>query len=224
MAQEPVVPTLLCTDEDIAVHAIDDFAVLATKLPRIAYGTDGALAANAWVLTSASVNFQSYGAASNQIVVLQDKVNFRGGGELLAVDIASSGGATLRWPGQAANVGQPPGPPAGATSVTFTIRTFASQIEAVSYELYQRYGIDPNIAWRAPSWAYDLRVLQRACILMVLYRRYASAVRTKEGDFAAKVAQTREDLDAALDLCQLRWGPTGVMQPSSTIFGMRLSR
>lgn len=225
MSQESTVSTRFCTDEDIAVQAGDDFAVLSAKLPRIAFGTDGAITGGAWLLTSVSVNFATNGAASNQVVHVWDKNTFKGGGELFAVDSASVSGLTVRWPGQASTAGQSPGGITDVGPLNFEIRTFSAQIESVSYELYQRFGIDENVLLRGPDQIYDARVLQRAAVLSVLYRRYASATRSKEGDFAGKMIQVKADLDAALSACQVRWGPrTGNVVTPSSLFGTRLTR
>src|SRR5437879_2578332 len=116
---------VFCTDEDILVRAGGDWATLCPPWQSMAAGTDGAFANNApWVLTSASVNFQTHGVAPNQVVWLTaPKANYPGGGQFLAIDSVLAGAITLRRPHKDLNVGQPPSPTAGLTGVAFAIST-----------------------------------------------------------------------------------------------------
>src|SRR5262245_5648288 len=122
------------TDEDIAVRAGGDFILLAPPWQQMAAGTDGVFASGApWVLTSASVDFQANGVQPNQVVLLSaPRTSFPGGGRLLAIDSVASGAITLRRLHKELNVGQPPAPAAGLTSVAFSVTTLDPQIEEAS--------------------------------------------------------------------------------------------
>jgi hypothetical protein len=218
-----------CTDEDIAVRTGGDFALLAPPWQQMAAGTDGVFASGApWVLTSATVNFQANGVAPNQVVQLTaPRANFPGGGQLLAIDSVASGSITLRRLHKDLNVGQPPAPSAGLTSVTFTIVTLDPQIEEASYVLKRRYAIDDTTgqsANRRSSWMYDLRELREATVLTVLLQRYVQETRTDRGDFPGKIQRIRQELDDVLARVQVRWGPSGKSAEASTLFGCKLSR
>lgn len=225
MTQPSVVSTVYCTDEDILVQAGADFVALAAKGPRLAYATDGYFdAGSPWVLNSPSIDFAANGVGSNQVVLLTKGNNaFKGGGEMLAIDSSTSSSITLRWPGQAASVGQAPGF-GGVTAVTFEVRTFASQIEDVCFEVNERFAIDAMVAMRSPGDVYNLRILRRLTVLTVLYRSYVNQARTEKGDWAQKVDRYRQDLDEALAKATLRWGPTGNTQQPTTRFSTKLSR
>ena len=217
------------TDEDIAVRAGGDFALLCPPWQLMAAGTDGVFAAGSlWVLTSASVNFQNNGVAPNQVVLLTaPKASFPGGGSLLAIDSVSGGSLVLRRLHTDLNVGQPPSPAAGLTSVAFAVNTLDPQIEEASYVLKRRYAIDDftggNVN-RSSSWLYDLRELREATVLTVLLQRYLQETRTERGDFDKKVQRIRQELDDALARVQVRWGPFGNSAEPSTLFGCKLSR
>jgi hypothetical protein len=214
------------TDEDIAVRAGGDFVTLCPLWQQMAYGVDGVFAANApWVLSSASVNFQSNGVMPNQVVQLTaPKSQYPGGGQLLAIDSVSGSSLTLRRLHKDLNVGQPPAPAAGLTSVTFTVNTLSPQIEEVSFDLKRRFGIDENIIARASGWIYDLRDLRMATVLTVLHERYIAETRSDKGDFARKVGLIKSQLSEILDRVQVRWGPFGNSAEPSTLFSCKLSR
>jgi hypothetical protein len=218
--------TVYATDENIAIRASGDFAVLCPDWQKLAYGTDGAfLADGPWVLNSASVNFAAAGVTAQHVVLLRKpSTSFRGSGELLAVDSATSSTVVLRRLGSALNVGQPPAPAAGLAGVEFLIATLDPQIEEASFELNRKLMIDPSIAGRAPSDVYDLRDLRQACVLTVLAQRYAAEVRGNQGDFALKLAQARQELTELFARLQLRWGPTGTDACATNWFSTRIVR
>jgi hypothetical protein len=196
----------------------------------MAAGSDGVFAQNApWVLTSASVNFQTNGVKPNQIVWLTTpKVNFPGGGHFLAIDSVSGSSITLRRPYKDLNVGQPPAPVGGLSGVTFTIATLDPQIAEASYDIKQRFTVDDNTLAagmnRASSRIYDLQVLRVATVYTVLLERYTMEARSERGDFQVKVTRFRQKLDDALARVQVRWGPTGTDQAPTAIFSGRISR
>jgi hypothetical protein len=218
-----------CTDEDILVRAGGDFALLCPPWQQMAAGADGVFVSGSpWVLTSASVTFQANGVAPNQVVQLTaPRANFPGGGAFLAIDSVSGNAITLRRPHKDLNVGQPPAPAAGLTSVAFTINTLDPQIEEASYVLKRRYAIDDTLgqnANRRSSWIYDFRELREATMLTVLLQRYTQEQRTERGDFPMKVRQIRQELDDVLARVQVRWGPFGNSAEPSTLFGCKLAR
>jgi len=214
------------TDEDIAVRAGGDFVTLCPLWQQMAYGVDGVFAANApWVLSSASVNFQSNGVLPNQVVQLTSpKSQYPGGGQLLAIDSVSGSSVTLRRLHQDLNVGQPPAPAAGLTGVAFTVNTLSPQVEEASWDLKRRFSVDENIADRSSSWIYDLRDLRMATILTVLHERYIAETRSDKGDFARKIGLIKSQLAEVLDRVQIRWGPFGNSAEPSTLFSCKLSR
>lgn len=216
-------------DEDVLIDAGGDYAQLCPPWQLLAQGTDGVFASGTpWVLTSASVDFQSQGVAPNCVVQLTaPQSNFRGGGQFLAVDSVSGNSITLRRAYQDLNVGQPPAPSGGLTAVQFTIATFGPQLANASYDLKQRYAIDDNVGQdysRATAWIYDRQVLRQATVFWVLYESYQREQRTDRGDFAIKAQRFRGKRDDALDRVQLRWGPFGNSAEPSTLFSCKISR
>lgn len=216
------------TDEDILVRASGDFVTLAPSWQRMAVGTDGVFASGfPWVLTSATVNFGSNGVTPNQVVALTGpKSQYPGGGDLLAIDSVSQDGfsLTLRRAHKDLNVGNPPGPSAGLTGVSFSITTFDQQIEEASFEIKRNYGVDENMTYRASSWIYDLRDLRMATVLTVLYQRYTAELRSDRGDWIKKMGNIRAELDRVLDRVQIRWGSVGNSSEPTTIFSCKISR
>jgi hypothetical protein len=220
---------VFATDEDVLVRAGGDWATLCPPWQSMAAGSDGAFANGApWVLTSASVNFQTNGVTANQVVWLTSpKSQYPGGGQFLAIDSVSAGTVTLRRPHKDLNVGQPPAPSAGLTSVVFAINTLDPQIEEASYDLKRRFTIDDTTGGnfsRSSSWVYDPRELRIATVLTVLLDRYSQETRTERGDFSAKIARIRQQLDDVLARIQVRWGPLGNSAAPATIFSAKLSR
>lgn len=214
------------TDEDVAVRAGGDFVTLCPLWQQMGAGTDGVFAPSApWVLSSASVNFQSNGVAPNQVVQLTaPKSQYPGGGQLLAIDSVSGSAITLRRLHKDLNVGQPPAPMAGLTAVGFSIVTLSAQIEEVSFDLKRRFGIDELIVDRGSAWIYDLRDLRMATVLTVLYERYVHENRSDKGDFLRKQSMIKSQLADVLDRVQVRWGPFGSSAEPTTLFGCKLSR
>lgn len=228
-ALPPQTTPAYCSDEDVLVHAGGDFATLCPPWQQMAGGADGAFIPDApWVLTSASVNFQTNGVAPNQVVWLTaPRANFPGGGHFLAIDSVAGNAITLRRPYKDLNIGQPPAPPGGLTGVAFAINTLDPQIAEASYDIKQRFAVndDPIVGTqRASTWIYDLQVLRVATIYTVLLERYTQETRTDRGDFEKKVIRFRQKLDDALARVQIRWGIFGASMEPSTIFSCKISR
>jgi hypothetical protein len=214
------------TDEDIAVRAGGDFVTLCPPWQQMAAGTDGFFSSGSpWVFNSVGTNFQSNCVHPNQVVWLSSpKSQYPGFGQLLAIDSVSGSSLTLRRLHKNLNVGNPPGPSAGLTNITFAINTLDPQTEEASFDIKRRFAIDERIIARASSWIYDLRDLRIATVLSVLFDRYTAETRSERGDFPKKAAVMRQQLDDVLARVQVRWGPFGNSAEPSTLFSCKLSR
>ncbi|QEH38653.1 hypothetical protein OJF2_72590 [Aquisphaera giovannonii] len=214
------------TDENLAVRASGDFAFLCPTWQKLAWGNDGVLAASSpWVLRSASVNLSGAGVGPGHVALLsKPTTTFKGSGELFAVDAVAGDTMTLRRLGLDSGAGQPPSPAADLSGVEFLVTTLAPQIEEASFDLNQRLSIDPLVPGRTPGDLRDLRDLRQACVLTVLTRRYAAEVRGSQGDFALKLAETKQELGEILARLQLRWGPGATAEKTSTWLSTRIVR
>lgn len=214
------------TDEDVAVRAGGDFVTLCPAWQQMANGVDGAFAANArWTLTSATVDFLANGVTPNCVVQLTaPKIQFPGGGALLAVDTVAANTITLRRLHKDVGVGMPPAPAAGLSAVAFSIVTLGPQIEEVSFDIKRRFGIDETIVARGSSWIFDLRDLRQATILTVLAERYTSEARGDKGDFPRKIGLVRAQLADVIDRVQIRWGQYGASAEPTSVFSCKLTR
>jgi hypothetical protein len=225
MSQSDRLTTLYADDEDVAVHAPGDFAVLAPAWQKVAQGVDGVFSPGpSWTLTSAATDFEAAGARPGHVVQLRKPTSvFKGTGELFAVAGAAGGSLTIRRIGMAATLGSPPAPASGLSGVEFLIATLGPQIEEASFDLNRRFAIDPFIPGRTPSDLRDVRELRRACVLSVLIRRYAAESRGAEGDFAQKFRQAESELAETLARLEIRWGSLAD-RPSSSFFSTRIVR
>lgn len=214
------------TDEQIAVRATGDFAILCPDWQKQAYGADGVFASGSpWVLTSASVDFEASGVVLGMVVTLtQPRSTFRGSGDLLAVDSVAGSSLTLRRIGQATGVGAPPVPAAGLTGVEFSVLTMTPQIENASFALNRQWNIDPGLPGRTPSEMYELRDLREATVLTVLAERYLAETRSERGDFKLKADSYARALVDVQSRLNVRWGSTGQEPAPTTIFSTRIVR
>ncbi len=226
MSEPDRLSILYASDEDVAVRASGDFAVLTPDWQKAAFGIDGVFApASPWALESASVDFEAAGVKPGHVVSLRKPASvFRGAGELLAVASAVGGVLTLRRIGARLGTGSPPSPTSGLTGVEFLIATLDPQIEEASFDLNRRFNIDPRVPGRAPAALYDLRELRQACVLSVLVQRYAAETRGAQGDFALKLQQVKQELSEVLARLELRWGASGSDRESSSLFSTRIVR
>lgn len=219
------------TDEDIALRAPSDFAILCPRDQCLAQGNDGAFGADPWSLTSSSVNFQAAGVAPGQVVRLTQPISvFRPPGDTLTVDSVAAGTVRVRRKGLHSGAGQPPGPAGGVSGVEFSVTTLGPQIARASYDLNRRFGIDDFIAGRRPADLFDPREVCEATVLTVLYRQYLELSRgtpERADAFAAKAQAYRGELDDLLARLVVHWAPApGVANPvqSTTRLSARLSR
>lgn len=214
---------VFATDESLLIRAGADYAQLCPESQKLAFGTDGVLDAAAWSLTSASVDFEAAGVATNNVIRFDRPTSvFRGAGEWFAVESAAGNVLTLRRYGLESGVGQPP---PSIPNVQFTVLTMLPQLQEASFKLYQRFSLDDSLAYRSPNEVYDLQVLRDPTVLTVLEARYLVEARDKSSDFWPKYGEIKRELADCLELTRIRWGTASVeTQPSTSIFGMRYSR
>lgn len=222
----PTLSTLYATDEDLAIRAAGDFALLCPKDQKLAEGADGAFAgSDRWTLASASNDFQALGLKAGHIVQLTKQGVFRGTEEF-AVAAVAPGAVMLRRKGLAASNGLPPGPAGGAAGVSFTVATLQPQIERASYDLNRRYAIDDLVSGRRSSDLYDPREVTDACVLEVLWTQYAAMSRNAgehSDHFARQAVNRKAELEALLGRVVIHWAPQSVIRDSSPC-SARLSR
>lgn len=211
------------TDEDLWLVGSSDWPILVPQSQMLATGTNGAISAGAWSLTSATVDFEEQGVAAGHIVRLSSPRETFKRDVFLAVESSSAGTLTLRRPGMATGKGAPPSASA-VTSVAFDVFTFDPQIENAAYEMHQKFGVDAGVAYREPSNLYDRRCFRRLTALWVLYTEYLQSQRTGDGDFPLKVKAYKSAYDEQLASAQVLWGSDGNQQPPTNRFGMRISR
>lgn len=222
---------LYCSDEMIAIRATGDYITLAPTWQTLAWGVDGVFQSGAqWVLNSESNAFALQGVtAQNVVEITGPGPYYKGGGQLFAVDSALGNSITLRRIGGTLNTGWPPGPPNGATGVSFKIMTYTPQIEEATFVLKDRFMIDEAIAFRASYWIYQgvedpFRVVRRAIVLQVLVDRYGSEARSDRGDFAMKLEKCQEELRSVLMKIQIKFGTFGNSSEPAHLMGCKLSR
>jgi hypothetical protein len=223
--------TPYATDEDVALAAAADFAILCPKDQRLAAGSDGFFdPADRWTLRSTTVEFTAQGLAAGQVVQLTPPpASLRQSAEMLVVSSVAPYAVALRRKGQPPGVGQPPGSPSGRFNIEFLVTTLGPQIERASYDLNRRYGIVDLIAGRRVADLGDRKEVRMAVVLTVLHRRYLDL--SREGDqadgFAAKARTVQAELDELLARATIHWGPAGFAgagAPPTTRFSTRLSR
>lgn len=203
------------TDEDVAIRAPADFAILCPRDQKVACGSDGRFdLSDLWTLRSASTDFSARGVVPGQVVqLLGPTATFRPPGESLVVMAASGDSVTLRRKGRASGLGQPPSGPGGLVSVVFTIATLTPQIEEASFALDRRFGISDLIAGRDVLGLLDPRELREATVLTVLHRQYLAMSRDAGGSnqdaLASKAGFVKADLDELLARMVLQWRTTG---------------
>lgn len=215
------------TDEDIALFAPGDFALLCPRDQVIATGQDGVIfASDRWTLHSASVSFSEQGVNPGQVVQLSAPASvFRAPGELMIVESVAADRMIVRRRGLAAGVGQPPGPIGGATEIEFTIVTLRPQLERASEGLARRFGLLTGDGGPVePSAMYP--ELREVTVLMVLSDLYLSTVvddGLSQGATAGKGRLLQAELDSRLSRLVLR----GSLDGSSGVpacFQTRVSR
>jgi hypothetical protein len=218
------------TDEDIALRASADFAILCPKDQCLAYGTDGSFGTDPWTLQS-SVDFSGNGVVPGQVVRLTQPTSaYKPPGEAFVVDSATAGALVLRRKGLPSGAGQPAGPAGGVSGVEFTVTTLGPQIARASYDLNRRFGIDNLVAGRRPSDLFDPREVRDVTVLTVLYRQYLELSRgtpERADSFVAKSQAYKQELDDALDRLVVHWSAlsgAANQSPGTTRLSTRISR
>lgn len=219
------------TDEDVAIRASADFALLCPRDQCLAYGADGVFAGDAWTLQSPSADFLALGVAPGQVVRLTlPTTYFKPPGEALVVDTVGAGQVRLRRKGLPSGVGRPPGPPSDVANVEFTVTTLGPQIAAVSYDLDRRFGIDGPAGGHRPTDLLDPRELRDATVLTVLSRQYLELSRGGQDGvdtFVAKSQAYKQELDDLLARLVLHWKGVAdgmIPEPATARPSTRLSR
>lgn len=222
---------IYATDEDIALRASADFAILCPKDQSLAWGLDGTFGSDdRWALLSSSVDFQANGVAAGNIIRLSQPVSlFKPPGDAFAIDSVSPGTVNLRRKGQLSGVGQPAGPSTGVDSVEFSVTTLGPQIARASYDLNRRFGIEDLIAGRRPSDLFDPREVREAVVLIVLSRQYLELSRgadERSDSFLAKSQWYKQELDDLLARTVVHWAasPGDSTPQPTTRLSTRLSR
>lgn len=201
--------TLYCNDEDIAKQAPSDYANICPKDQVKAYGKDGAfLDGSYWVLTSASVNFETLGVVANDVIYLtapKGAFGAAGTGSLFAIDSVSSGTVTLRRPGFYLGEGSPP-TTAALSGVEFKVLTFRPQIDNASYAINKRFSIDDALAGHAAALLYDAQELLDYTVATVLQWAYCNADKGKQTDYDNKLKLYTGIMQSSLASLTLHWG------------------
>lgn len=224
--------TLYATDEDIAIRASADFALLCPRDQKLASGNDGMFTIqDRWTLVSPTVDFQAFGLKFGHVVLLpQHSGGFKLPEEIFAVERSASNAVTLRRKGQEPGFGQPAGPPNGLAQVEFGSATLGPQIASAGDELDRRYGVNDLVTGRRHCDQFDPREVREAAVLIVLHRQYLELSRGDEGKgdtYAAKAQLYKRELDDLLARTVVRWmtAPSRAGVGSLTrSFGTRLSR
>ncbi len=211
------------SDEDVALRAPADFALLCPRDQKIAAGLDGSFAAaDLWTLRSSSRNFAAMGVAPGHVVqILNPAPQFKPPGESFAVESVSGTSVTLRRKGQEAGKGQPPVLSGGLSAVEFLILTLDPQIERACVEFDRRFGLSAD----GSDSLLDPRDVREAIVLSVLHGQYLAMSRNLGGEngdtFASKALAMKVELDELLArlVVQTRSG-----DGSSSRFSTRLTR
>lgn len=215
---------LYATDEDVALRASADFALLCPRDQKIASGLDGSFAASdRWGLRAGSLDFGAAGVAPGQVVqLLGPSPQFRPPGEAMVAHAANGSLVTLRRKGQAPGAGQPPGPVGGLLGVEFLIVTLAPQIARAGSEFDRRFGLSAGGA----AGLMDPRDVREAVVLSVLHGQYLAMSREAGGasqdPFATKALAFKAELDDLLARLVART-TRGDAAPAS-LFCTRLTR
>jgi len=215
--------TVYATDEDIAIAAPGDYAVLAPGSQLLVEGDDGVfLAPDRWTLNSATADFSTLQVG--HVIRLLHRSAFPGSGQFFAIGASTASSVTLRRINQVDAFGQPPGPIAGLTGVKFVAATLGPQIQSACNSINRQFNIDPNVAWRSPDYLRDIGDLKDATVTRVLLSIYNAANRDSKGDFYIKAQLLKQSLLETEGRIKLRWGPSDNPPRVSSPFTTRCAR
>jgi hypothetical protein len=221
-----VLPTVFCSDEDVALRAGTDYPILVPPWQLMAQGTDGVFGANfPWILSSASVNFAAQGVHARQVVHLTG-ASFGSQGQLLAVDGVSTDGTALnlRRLGRAPGQGQPPVPVAGLSSVAFKVVTFDPQIDMATYDVMKIANLDGYDLGLIGQTVPEPREVLMIAVLFVLRRAYAIKLKKDESDLALKLREIDREIEELRGRLVVHFGALGQGAQPSTAFMARVRR
>jgi hypothetical protein len=202
----PTFTDLAATDEAVLIECAGDYPTLVPTHQRIASGTDGAVTAGAFALTSAAVNFATRGVAAGCVVVIRPgdpKLQ-----DIGVVESVATTTATLRRVGLATGEGQPFAGATGITGASFIVPTCHPQLRAATRRLEARY---PDLAITSAGFA-------EAAVLMTLIDLYGALFRSgtspfggggDKDNFAAKYKQYRDELTELFARLDATNGGTG---------------
>lgn len=223
----PVAAGAYCTDEDVAAWDGESWLNLVPRSQVLASGVDGVFTpAQPWILTSVSNAFANQGCVAGCVCAITGPATtFPNNGRIFAIDGAAGNSLRLRTVGRALNVGQAPGPAAGATGVEFTVWTFTPQIATHSTDLRRQFDLDaaPNRSIAYLSEAGE--ELRQVATLRVLRWAYLVNQRLKDSDAQAKLGLIAETLSQVEARLNLKWGKPGFPSAAaSNIFDTRVGR
>ena len=218
----PPISVLYATDEHVYVRDPGNFADLVPDAQLVASGTAGVL--SGWTLADPSASFAG-SVLPGMIVAVVPTTDYPDPPPArYAVSAVSPTSLTLATPGMGLLPTPISGSPPAPGACGYAIKTLLPQIEDASYDLNRLFGIDDAYFDRSAGLLYDARELRQACVLTVLKNLYTSEARTKDGDWAAKAAAARADLDALLDRLNIKWGRSGEAEISTSSWSRRITR
>jgi hypothetical protein len=200
---------LPATDADVAEVALGDFATLVSRSERLAYGEDGVVAANSFILTSA-FPFATHGVEPGHVAVLErhQTSGSRGPvsapipGGVMPVASVADGSLTLRRVGYAAGLGAYAGPPGGGIGIRFFVPTLRAQLVTATAEVRRKLGLTASSTL---DNADDLRLIT---VLIALRGLYFSQWRTEKDDiWRAKMLDLDGQIEALMATLADAYGP-----------------
>jgi hypothetical protein len=166
----------LCSDEDIASTATSDYALIVRGAKRRAWGLDGIITADPWVLSAGSNDFTTQGLAPGDVLQLPDRGRPKLGGApvgLFAVDAVLTP-TTLRFRTLGGTAGEDfPPHPANTTGLEFQVESAYAQIVEAARTIAMWLRTDPAAPDSYPAdliAADDYRQLSIWLALASLYR------------------------------------------------------
>jgi hypothetical protein len=174
-----------CSEEDLALEATGDLALIAPRSPYFAKGSDGVLTAGGRTVSSALVDFAAQGVLADTLCILSGSITapaarttFGIGGEVFIVSVDAVGGSiTLRNPGMLAGIGQAPSLSA-LTSVNFLLPSFLAIRKQATDRIRQSINFDSE----SDLITDDDR--RQICVYEVLRTRYRACTVNKDDDFS----------------------------------------
>jgi hypothetical protein len=219
----PLLTTLYCTDEDIAVRAAGDYLVLVPR-DQVVARSSGA-SSSGWVVAG-SIDYAARGVKAGHVVKLWGakatpagtSFGLESSPSLVAVASVATTNLTTRRKGLETGQGEPLGT---FSAIEVEVVTLVPQIEDATFDLQQRFGIDEVVPGATSADLYKIRELRQACVLMVLHKLYLAQARqsAKPDDFTAKAKAYAWEVNDVLGRLALHFGATRDEQPAVQRFG-----